>query len=260
MSNVVVLKLSGETLGSSGQGFESSKIDLIVREVIVLCEVCQNRDGGGVVIVVGGGNFARFSDLEVKLPGIHPIVLHQIGMLTTVMNAMAISSLLNHCLMLKGRRNRSTVVSTVPVAGMVDGWDVAEAKEWLREKDGGILFVAGGTGFPGIATTDTAAVMVAVQLGAKLVLKGTKVDGIYSSDPSTDPSAKMFGNITATQFLTHKFDGILDPVAVAMARKEGIEIRVFRFTPLSGENPSLCSRMIKVFEVGKEVGTLVVPE
>ncbi len=253
MLQTVVLKLSGETLGSFGEGFEAEKIRRVSDEIFGLA-INRRSEKISVAVVIGGGNLARFTSLKPKLPGISDLTLHQVGMMATVMNAKLV------CDSLGGSMNpgKTRVVSTIPVPGFVDNWDPVEAKRWLDGESGRVLFVAGGTGFPGVATTDTAAMMVASQLGASLMLKGTKVNGVYDVDPlaeglTDNPRAKMFKEITATEFLSQGLHSILDPVAVTMGRENHLPIRVFHFAPGWDKKNSCLAAL------GGEIGTLVSP-
>ncbi|MEK7585129.1 MAG: UMP kinase [Patescibacteria group bacterium] len=253
MSQNVVLKLSGETLGSFGEGFETGKIRRVAEEIFGL-SINRRQEKISVAVVIGGGNLARFTSLKPKLPGISDLTLHQVGMMATNMNAKLVSDFLSGSM----NPGKTRVVSTIPVSGFVDSWDPVEAKRWLDAEPGRVLFVAGGTGFPGVATTDTAAMMVASQLGANLMLKGTKVDGVYDVDPlaegrDIEPKAKMFKELKATDFLSRGLHSILDPVAVAMGRENHIPIRVFRFSPQARENISCLAAM------EGSIGTLVNP-
>ncbi len=241
----LVLKLSGEASGSRGRGFEKNKIEVLLEEIRALSTHCER----GLLVVIGGGNLVRHRDLEEQLQLTKSLVLHQAGMLATVMNAMIIDAKLwpepedPTCL------RRTKVMSTIPVGVMAETWDPVAADRWLKKKSHRVLFVAGGTGFPGVASTDTAALMFAIQLRAPLVLKATKVDGVYSRDPLVHSTTERFSKITATEFLSLGIDQILDPVAVTMARQGGIEIRVFKLEEGS------CEKAMR----GK-IGTLVSPE
>lgn len=206
----VLLKLSGEILaGPGGTGFHRDTIDAVAE--ILIKAVSRGVELG---VVAGGGNFVRGRELSA----FSRTQADYMGMLATVMNCLALADTV------KGHGGNAAVLSAIPVpeAG-AELFAPCRARELLSE--GRVVFFAGGTGNP-LLSTDTAAALRAGQTGCSVLYKGTKVDGIYSSDPVTDPDAFRYDRLTYDQVLRKNLR-VMDAAAVAVCRDNGIPIVVF---------------------------------
>ena len=176
----ILLKLSGEALGINGVGIDPAVLDRTALEVGQLVGI-----GVQVGIVVGGGNLFRGAELHEA--GLDRVTGDHMGMLATVMNALAIRDALE-------RANISTVVmSAIPMSGVVEHYDRRLAIRHLTQ--GRVVIFSGGTGNP-FFTTDSAACLRGIEINADIVLKATKVDGVYSADPVKYPDAEKFDRLT----------------------------------------------------------------
>ena len=206
----VLLKLSGEALGGSqGFGYDSNILHFLSLEINKLVSI-----GHSVGLVLGGGNLVRGSGFAEL--GDDRVVGDQMGMLATVMNALALSSFLN--------RNQivNKVFSARGIAGVAQDYDKNDALEVLSSGRVGIF--AGGTGNP-FFTTDTAACLRAIELQCDIVVKATNVDGVYSSDPNTDRLAKKYDAITFNEII-EKDLSVMDMTAVLLCRDHKMPIIV----------------------------------
>lgn len=223
-----LLKLSGEVLaGGAGQGIDPAKVSELAQELIGLASL-----GYQPGVVAGGGNFIRGRDTA----GVTRTTADYMGMLATVMNSLAL------CDAVSRAGGRSTVLSAFPFpeAG-IETFSPRRAVELFQK--GEILFFAGGTGNPHLST-DTAAALRAAQTMCTTLYKGTKVDGIYDSDPKLHPGARRFDRLGYDRVLSMGL-GFMDAAAVAVCRDAGIRIAVFDLTGpgnfsrvLSGELPA----------------------
>ena len=207
----ILLKLSGEALSSSDQNLDSDMLKKVVSIVQSALDL-----GVEIAIVVGGGNLYRGASLSAE--GMNKITGDHIGMLATVMNALALSDAFE--------RNKipSIVMSGFPIGGGVcEPFDHAKAKSELV--NGKVVIFSAGTGSP-CFTTDTAAALRAIEIGADIVFKATKVDGIYSSDPIKDPSAIKFDSLTFDSAIEQNIK-VMDTAAFALCRDNNIKICVF---------------------------------
>ncbi len=206
----VLLKLSGEALGGSqGFGYDSKILHFLSQEINKLVSI-----GHSVGLVLGGGNLVRGSGFAEL--GDDRVVGDQMGMLATIMNALALSSFLN--------RNQivNKVFSARGIAGVAQDYDKNDALEVLSSGRVGIF--AGGTGNP-FFTTDTAACLRAIELQCDIVVKATNVDGVYSSDPKTDRFAKKYDSITFNEVI-EKDLSVMDMTAVLLCRDHKMPIIV----------------------------------
>jgi len=229
----ILLKLSGEALSSSDQNIDSEMLKKVVSIVQSALDL-----GVEIAIVVGGGNIYRGSALSKK--GMNKITGDHIGMLATVMNALALSDTFE--------RNKipSTVMSGFPIGGGVcESFNHTKAKSELT--NGKVVIFSAGTGSP-CFTTDTAAALRAIEIDAEIVFKATKVDGIYSSDPIKDSSAIKFDSLTFDSAIEQNIK-IMDTAAFALCRDNNIKICVFSMLE---DNYSLAN-IIK----GHAIGTIV---
>ena len=207
----ILLKLSGEALGVDGVGIDPKVLDRTALEIGQLVGI-----GIQVGLVIGGGNLFRGAALSAA--GLDRVTGDHMGMLATVMNALAMRDALE-------RANIQTVVmSSIPMSGVVEHYDRRLAIRHLQEGD--VVIFSAGTGNP-FFTTDSAACLRGVEIEADIVLKATKVDGVYSEDPVTNPSATRFDAITYSKVLDDQL-GVMDLTAICLARDHDMPLRVFK--------------------------------
>jgi len=207
----VVLKITGEALGGGGTLFDPAKVEYLVEEI------CSVRGISQIAIVIGGGNIIRGSALKASL-GTTGAVADYIGMTATIMNAM----LLEDCL--KRRGAEAVAVTSIPANALAEPYLFKKVIHHLER--GRIVILAAGTGNAGV-TTDTGAILRAGDLQADIVLKGTKVDGVYDKDPKAFRDAKLLQKLSYQDFLVKNLSKILDESAVAQAKMKGMPIKVF---------------------------------
>ena len=207
----ILLKLSGEALtGQESFGIDPKILDRMALEVGQLVGI-----GVQVGLVVGGGNLFRGAALQAA--GLDRVTGDHMGMLATVMNALALRDALE-------RSNISTqVMSAIPMSGVVDHYDRRKAIRALS--DGDVVIFAAGTGNP-FFTTDSSACLRGIEVDAQLVLKATKVDGIYSADPMKFPDAVKYEHITYDDVLDKKLE-VMDLTAICLCRDHQMPVRVF---------------------------------
>jgi uridylate kinase len=210
----ILLKLSGEELmGEEGFGIDPKVLDRMALEIGQLVGI-----GVQVGLVIGGGNLFRGAALNAA--GMDRVTGDHMGMLATVMNALAMRDALE-------RTNISThVMSSIPMSGVVEHYDRRRAIRYL--KDGDVVIFAAGTGNP-FFTTDSAACLRGIEINANVVLKATKVDGVYSADPMKDPSATLYQSLTYDEVLTRQL-GVMDMTAICLCREHNMPLRVFRMS------------------------------
>jgi len=207
----ILLKLSGESLaGKGGQGLDADVLGAYAKEIN---EVCAK--GVQVAIVVGGGNIFRGLAGEGK--GFDRVKGDQMGMLATVINSIALSCAL------RSKGLEAEVFSATPMESVAHYWVRDHAIKLLER--GAVVLIAGGTGNP-FFTTDTAAALRAVEIGASALCKGTRVDGIYSADPEKDPTAKKFNRISFNEALEKNLK-IMDMTAFTLCKENRMPIVVF---------------------------------
>jgi uridylate kinase len=207
----ILLKLSGESLaGDSSQGIDDSVLTEYARQV---CEVVN--EGCEVAIVIGGGNI--FRGLSGTESGFDRVKGDQMGMLATVINSLALESAIAR---LGGKAKVFTSVRMEPVGELYNRDKVLDA---MKNKT--IAILSGGTGNP-FFTTDTASALRAVETGADVLLKGTRVDGVYSADPEKDPSAVKFNAISFEEVIGKRLK-VMDSTAFTMCRDNNMPIVVF---------------------------------
>lgn len=228
----VLLKLSGEALmGDGGYGIDPKVIDDLATQIGEIV-----NDGVQVAITVGGGNI--FRGVAGSANGMDRAQADYIGMLATVMNALALQDGLE----------RSGVPSRVMSA--IEMHQVAETYIRLRAirhmEKGRVVIFAAGTGNP-YFTTDTTAALRACEINAECMMKATKVDGIYDSDPAKNPDAKKFDEISYLDVLTKELN-VMDAAAISLCKDNEMPLLVFDMT-----TPGNISRVLK----GENVGTLV---
>ena len=228
----ILLKLSGEALmGDDPFGINH---DTIVRMVDEVAEV--TRLGVQLAVVIGGGNI--FRGVAGGSVGMDRATADYMGMLATVMNALALGDTMNKA----GLTAR--VMSAIAIEQVVEPYVRPKALQYLEE--GKVVIFAAGTGNP-FFTTDTAAALRGAEIGAEVVLKATKVDGIYSADPKLDPKATRYSKISFDDAMAQNL-GIMDATAFALCRDQKLPIRVFSI---------LKHGALKRVVMGKDEGTLV---
>ena len=207
----ILLKLSGESLSGNGnQGIDDSVLTQYAKQVIeVVDEGCQ------VAIVIGGGNI--FRGLSGTESGFDRVKGDQMGMLATIINSLALESAITR---LGGSAKVFTSIRMEPVGELYNRDKVLNVM-----KDNTVSILSGGTGNP-FFTTDTASALRAVEIGADVLLKGTRVDGVYSADPEKDPSAVKFDKISFERAIDKRLK-IMDSTAFTMCRDNNMPIVVF---------------------------------
>lgn len=210
----VLIKLSGEALaGSYDSGLDPVTLKYIAQEVAAV-----RKAGIAVAIVVGGGNFVRGETFSAE-GGIDRSVADQMGMLGTLMNALALQSALEH------QDLETRVQSAVNVAQVAEPFIRRRAIRHLEK--GRVVVFAAGTGNP-YFTTDTAAVLRALEIDADVLIKATKVDGIYDRDPKKFPDAKRYGTLQFSEAIEQRL-GVMDQTAFTMCREHKLSIIVLDF-------------------------------
>jgi uridylate kinase len=228
----ILLKLSGEALlGDEDYGIDPKMIHRIATEIADVVKA-----GVGVAIVIGGGNIFRGAGLAKS--GIDRVTGDHMGMLATVMNALALQDALERV----GCQAR--VMSAISVHDVCEDYIRRRAIRHLEK--GRVVICAGGTGNP-FFTTDTAAALRAVEIGADILLKATKVNGVYSADPVSNPQAELFDCLGYDRVIESKL-GVMDANAIVLCRDQAMPIRVFNVFD-EGNLMKLVS--------GQNVGTLV---
>ncbi len=207
----VLLKLSGEALmGDDAFGINRATIERMVAEIKEVVET-----GVEMAVVIGGGNI--FRGMAGGAAGMDRATADYMGMLATIMNALALQDAMKHA----GLEAR--VQSALRIDQVVEPYIRPRAMRHLSE--GKIVIFAAGTGNP-FFTTDTAAALRGVEIGAEVVLKATKVDGIYSADPKKDPNATRYSDITFDEAISKNL-GVMDATAFALCRDQKMPIKVF---------------------------------
>jgi uridylate kinase len=228
----ILLKISGEAMmGDRGYGVDPATVDYIAKEIKEAVSM-----GVQLAIVIGGGNI--FRGVEASVQGIERASADYMGMLATVINALALQN------SLEKHKVSTRVQSAIEMKELAEPYIRRKAMRHL-EKGRTVIFAA-GTGNP-YFTTDTAASLRAMEITADVILKATKVDGVYSSDPMKDPSAKKYKTITYIDVLK-KGLSIMDSTAISLCMDNNLPIMVFN---LRGRG-----NIRKIIE-GKKIGTLV---
>lgn len=228
----ILLKLSGEALMGEGNfGIDPKVLNRMALEIGQLVGI-----GVQVGMVIGGGNLFRGAALSAA--GLDRVTGDHMGMLATVMNALAMRDALERC-------NIATrVMSAIPMRGVVDDYDRRNAVRYLSQGD--VVIFSAGTGNP-FFTTDSAACLRGIEIDADVVIKATKVDGVYTADPMKDPSAKRYMHLTFDEALDKQL-GVMDLTAICLARDHDMPVRVFNMNK-SGALANLI--------VGSDEGTVI---
>jgi uridylate kinase len=228
----ILLKLSGEALlGQEDYGIDPAIIHRIAVEIGDVAAL-----GIQITVVIGGGNIFRGAGLAES--GIDRVTGDHMGMLATVMNSLALQDALESIDV------DARVMSAVSVHDVCEDYIRRRAIRHLEK--GRVVICAGGTGNP-FFTTDTAAALRAIEIGADIVLKATKVDGVYSADPVRDANAELFDTLAYDRVIESKL-GVMDANAIVLCRDQGMPIRVF--------NVFDEGNLLRIAR-GEEIGTLV---
>jgi len=228
----ILLKLSGEALmGEGSYGISRPIIEAIVAEIAAVA-----RLGVEIGVVIGGGNI--FRGLAPGAAGMDRATADYMGMLATVMNALALQDAMR-CAGVASR-----VQSALNIEQVVEPYIRGKAIRYLEE--GKIVIFAAGTGNP-FFTTDTAAALRASEVGAEIVLKATKVDGVYTSDPKQDPGAKRYNRVSFDEAMQRNLK-VMDATALALCRDQRLPVNVFSIF-----RPGALGRVV----AGEDEGTLV---
>ncbi|HEX4976002.1 MAG TPA: UMP kinase [Pseudomonadales bacterium] len=228
----ILLKLSGEALaGGNGFGIDPQILDTMALEIGQLVGI-----GVQVGVVLGGGNLFRGSELNKA--GLDRVTGDHMGMLATVMNGLAMRDALE-------RSNIPTrLMSAIPMSGILEHYDRRTALRYLNNGD--VVIFAAGTGNP-FFTTDSAACLRGIEMEADLVLKATKVDGVYSDDPFKVKDAIFYPRLSYDEVLDKKLE-VMDLTAICLVRDHGMPVRVF--------NLAKTGTLTKIV-VGFDEGTLI---
>jgi uridylate kinase len=221
----ILLKLSGEAFKGPEGAFSPRALERIAGEIAPV--------SSGIALAVGAGNIVRGARSEL----LDRIEADTLGMLATVLNALALRTYLE-------ARGRRVVVQSAVSTELTDVISPRGARRALDQ--GAVVIFAGGTGSP-LVTTDTAAALRAVSVGADLLAKASNVDGIYSRDPASDPTARRLSEVSFDEFLTARY-GVMDQVAVEICREHNLPVEVFDF-----EKPGALAALA----AGRRVGTRI---
>lgn len=228
----VLLKLSGESLmGNAGYGIEAERLNEYAEQIKELLEA-----GTQVGIVIGGGNI--FRGLSGVTSGFDRVKGDQMGMLATVINSLALHSALDN---IGVQALVYTAVRMEPVGELYNRDKVV--KNLVKGK---VAILSGGTGNP-FFTTDTASALRAVEIGADIILKGTRVDGVYSADPEKDPKATRYNQISFNEVINKELN-VMDLTAFTMCKENNLPIYVFDMNKKGN--------LLKVIR-GEDIGTLI---
>lgn len=228
----VLLKLSGESLmGKQGYGIDADRLTEYARQIADVV-----KTGVEVAIVIGGGNI--FRGLQGAAKGFDRVKGDQMGMLATTINSLALSSALEDI----GQKARVfTAINMFPIGEHYSNRKVMEAVS-----EGTVAIMAGGTGNP-YFTTDTGSALRGIEVQADVMLKGTRIDGVYTADPEKDPTATKFDKITYSEVLNRGLR-VMDLTATALCKENGLPIIVFDM-----DTPGNLAKVL----AGEPIGTLV---
>ena len=228
----ILLKLSGEALlGDGDYGIDPKVATRIATEIAELVEA-----GVQVGMVIGGGNIFRGAGLAEA--GMDRVAGDHMGMLATVINALALQDALEkHALFVR-------VMSALEINSVCEDYIRRRAVRHLEK--GRVVIFAAGTGNP-FFTTDSAASLRGIEIGAEIVMKATKVDGVYSDDPMKNPDAKFYSRLSYDQVIEQKLN-VMDTAAIVLCRDQNMPLRIFNMN-----NPGSMMRVV----MGEDEGTLV---
>lgn len=231
----ILLKLSGEALqGDHLFGIDASKLSRIAQEIMSATQL-----GVQVALVIGGGNLIRGAELCAV--GFDRIAADQMGMLATVINALALRDALER------KAVPVTLMSAFAIPSIADQYDRSKAQEKLAQ--GRVVILSAGTGNP-LVTTDSAAALRGIEINADIVLKATKVEGVFNDDPIKNPTAERFQQLTYDEVIGKRL-GVMDLTAILLCQDHNLPLRVFNMNKQGA---------LKRIVLGEEVGTLIKAE
>ncbi|RDI41805.1 UMP kinase [Aquicella lusitana] len=228
----ILLKLSGEALqGDHLFGIDASKLSRIAQEIIGAQQL-----GVQVALVVGGGNLIRGADLCAA--GLDRIAADQMGMLATVINGLALRDALER------KSIPVTLMSAFGIPSIAEQYDRSKAQEKLQQ--GHVVIFSAGTGNP-LVTTDSAAALRGIEIGADIVLKATKVEGVFDDDPIKNPKAERFEHLSYEEVISKRL-GVMDLTAILLCQDHGLPLRVFNMNKQGA---------LKRIMLGEDIGTMI---
>jgi len=228
----ILLKLSGEALqGDHLFGIDASKLSRIAQEVVSVAQL-----GVQVALVIGGGNLIRGADLCAS--GFDRVSADQMGMLSTVINALALRDAIQK------KSIPVTLMSAFGIPSIAEQYDRNSAQEKLQQ--GRVVIFSAGTGNP-LVTTDSAAALRGIEIGADIVIKATKVDGVYNDDPIKNPEAERYQSLSYEEVISQRL-GVMDLTAILLCQDHGLPLRVFNMHKQGA---------LKQIMLGEDVGTLI---
>ena len=236
---IATKKLKRVLLKISGEGFcsENSSVIDIPKCDLIAEEINSARDAGvDIAVVVGAGNITRGS--ELNRAGVERTRADQLGMIATSINAIVLQDSLEKL------KVPIKVLSAIEIQGIVEPYTIHKCRSFLEE--GFVVILAGGTGSP-YFTTDTAAALRAIEIGADVFLKGTKVDGVYSDDPVANPKAKKYDRLEYMEALNNKLN-VMDATAISLSMENKLPIIVFNLRKKNNISKAI---------IGDEIGTYV---
>ncbi|RCS50673.1 UMP kinase [Bremerella cremea] len=233
----IILKLSGESFSRAGErGIAMDEVVSISKQISQASELgCQ------IAVVIGGGNILRGGQFKNESASIQEATAHYMGMLATVINGLALQDALESL----GIQTR--LMTAIHMHGVAEPYIRRKASRHLEK--GRVVILAAGTGSP-FVTTDTAAAQRALELEANILMKATRVDGVYSDDPEKNPHAVFYRNLGFDQVVKENLR-VMDSTAISQCREHGMPILVFNFKTNGN---------IQKAVLGDQVGTLISPD
>lgn len=228
----ILLKLSGEALqGDHLFGIDASKLSKIAQEVQGAVQL-----GVQVALVIGGGNLIRGADLCAA--GFNRVSADQMGMLATVINGLALRDAFEK------KSIPVVLMSAFGIPSIADQYDRYKAQQYLDE--GKVVIFSAGTGNP-LVTTDSAAALRGIEIGVDIVIKATKVEGVYDEDPIKNPKAERYEQLNYEEVISKRL-GVMDLTAILLCQDHGLPLRVFNMNKQGA---------LKRIMLGEEIGTLI---
>jgi uridylate kinase len=233
-SRRIILKLSGESFCRAGErGISMAEVLHVARQTIR-----ASQRGVQIAVVIGGGNILRGAQFTAGADGIQEATAHYMGMLATVINGLALQDALESL----GAETR--LLTAIRMDGVAEPYIRRRARRHLEK--GRIVILAAGTGSP-FVTTDTAAAQRALELEADILIKATRVDGVYSDDPEKNPHALLYRDLTYNQVREQNLR-VMDPTAITQCMEHDMPILVFNFKKEGNIERAVC---------GERVGTMI---
>ena len=228
----ILLKLSGEALqGDHLFGIDVSKLERLTQEISGVTEL-----GVQIALVIGGGNLIRGADLCAA--GFDRVSADQMGMLATGINGLALRDALNK------KSVQASLMSSFIIPSIADQYDRALAQEKLQL--GHVMIFAAGTGNP-LVTTDSAAALRGIEIGADIILKATKVEGVFDDDPIKNPKAERYQHLHYNDVISKRLK-VMDLTAILLCQEHGVPLRVFNMSKKDA---------LKRIVLGDDIGTLI---